>query len=118
MFQTPVAIPGSPVAGSVAYATIGPLLNIVPQAIENVIVNCSLIPNAAGDVLYLAPYGNAAGGYAASMSAPVVVIATVGQLVCPTAFNAAVPSVVEIDYRTTSAADTVAFTIAGYVEAL
>jgi len=93
-------------------------LNIVPQAIENVIVNCSLTPNAAGDVLYLAPYGNAAGGYAASMSAPVVAIATVGQLVCPTAFNAAAPSVVEIDYRTTSAADTVAFTIAGYAEAL
>ena len=113
-FSTPVAPGSSPTTGSTTYTTIGALLGIVPQAVENVLVNASITGNAIGDKVFLAPYGNTSGGYVAEVTAFSTTVANTAQVMVPTAFNTAVPSVVEIDYKTTSASDTVAFTIAGY----
>lgn len=119
-FQTPVAPVGAAVAGTTAFATIGALVTVIPQIAMDVIVDCSLAPATAGDLLYLAPYGNTAapGGNVALFSAPVIQPAIQHtQLVCPCASNA---GVMEVDYATTAGAGTTAvtFAVAGYVDTL
>jgi hypothetical protein len=116
LFSTPIAPGATPTTGSTTYTTIGALLGIVPQRIVNVLVNATITGNAVGDQLFLAPYGNTAAGSTAVVTAFSTTVPNTAQVSVPTAFNAT--PVVEIDYKTTSASDTVAFTIAGYVDNL
>lgn len=118
VYQTAIAPGSAATTGSTTYTTIGTLLNIVPQIGCDVLVDCSLIGNAAGDALYLAPYGNTSGGDVTRMSTVATTYAQLAQLICAGEFNAASTPVIEIDYKTTSGSDTVAFLIAGYVDQL
>ena len=117
-YQTAVA-PGTPgTAGTTAYATIGALVTLVPQIECEVLVDVSITPNAANNAVFLAPYGNTAGGDVTRQSGAATGSAQLAQLTCPCAFNGAGTPVVEVDYKTTSASDVVAFLIAGYIDQL
>ena len=119
VYQTAVAPGSAATSGSTSYATIGTLTALVPQLSGvDVLVDCSLIANAAGDALFLAPYGNTSGGDVIRISSVATTVAQLAQLPCPAEFNAAGTPIVEIDYKTTSGSDTVAFLIAGYIDQL
>ncbi len=111
-----LAIPSSATTASQnSLATIGVLTTLVPQAAVEVMVYTTLLANAAGDSVYLTPYGftAAATGFAAAAAA-----STKNLLRVPCAFNAAGTPIVEIDYATSSATATVGFTLPGYVDQL
>jgi hypothetical protein len=111
-----LAIPSSATAASQTLATIGVLSTIVPQKAIEVMVYGSLVANAAGDSLLLTPKGfvGPATGFRTNASGTVV-----GQVMrVPCNFNAGTPNIVEIDYATSSATATVAFTLPGYVDQL
>ena len=116
-YQTAV-VPGTVGAAAVTYATIGALLNIVPQFPTEVLVDVSMAANTAGNAVYLAGYGNTAAGDNTRMSSPVVTTPYLFQLRAPAEFNIAATPVVEIDYKLTSAFDVATFLIAGYIDAL
>jgi hypothetical protein len=119
VYQTAVAPGSAATSGSTSYATIGTLTTLVPQfAGIDVLVDCSLIANSAANALYLAPYGNTSSGDVVRISSVATTNAQLAQLACPCEFNAAGTPIVEIDYKTTSGSDTVAFLIAGYVDQL
>lgn len=117
-YQTAIAPATAATAGTTAYASIGTLTTLVPQIACDVLIDCSLTPNAANNALFLAPFGNTAGGDVTRMSAAVTGSATLAQLTCPAELNAAGTPIVEVDYKTTSASDVVAFLVAGYVDSL
>ncbi len=111
-----LAIPSSATAASQVLATIGVLSTIVPQKAIEVMVYGSLVANAAGDSLLLTPKGftAAATGFRTNASGTVV-----GQVMrVPANFNAGTPNIIEIDYATSSATATVAFTLPGYIDQL
>ncbi len=111
-----LAIPSSATAASQTLATIGVLSTIVPQKAIEVMIYGSLVANAAGDSLLLTPKGftAAATGFRTNASGTVV-----GQVMrVPCNFNAGTPNIVEIDYATSSATATVAFTLPGYIDQL
>ncbi len=111
-----IAIPSSATAASQTLATIGVLTTIVPQVALEVMIYGSLVANAAGDSLLLTPKGftGPATGFRTNASGTVV-----GEVMrVPANFNAGSPNIVEIDYATSSATATVAFTCPGYVDQL
>lgn len=111
-----LAIPSSATAASQTLATIGVLSTIVPQKAIEVMIYGSLVANAAGDSLLLTPKGfvGPATGFRTNASGTVV-----GQVMrVPCALNAGTPNIVEIDYATSSATATVAFTLPGYIDQL
>lgn len=116
-YQTPVA-PGTAGTPATTFATIGALLNVVPQTKVDVLVDVSIIGNSIGNAVYLGPYGITSTGYETLLGSFSTSVAQLGQVVCPCEFNAAGTPVVEIDYKLTSASDTVVFLINGYVDAL
>lgn len=117
-YQTAVAPGSAATAGTTTYATIGVLTTLVPQIACEVLVDVSVTPNAANNGVFLAPFGNTAGGDVTRMSGAATGSAALAQLKCPAAFNAAGTPIVEVDYKTSSASDVVAFLIAGYVDQL
>jgi hypothetical protein len=134
-YQTPVA-PGAGGPGatgsSATYATIGALLAVVPQISVDVLVNCALSAGTAGNCLFLTAANGTSTPPAitlsySKMSSLVGAGATLfqeAQLICPCALNNAATPVMEIDYCTQTYAgvgtsnDNIAFTIAGYIDAL
>lgn len=122
-YQIPVAPGTASTAGSVSYTTVGTLTTLVPQLPipVDVIFSAALTPNAAGNVLYMAPFGNvaiASNGFQAVLSAEVTGHAQQGVLVVPGMLNAAGTPILEVDYATTSGSDVVAFLVMGYVDPL
>jgi len=118
-YQAPVAPGSASTAGSTTYTTIGTLTALVPQIACEVLVSAALTPNSAGNVLYLAPYGNtaiASNGFADALSAEVTGHAQQATMRTPGALNAAGTPIIEVDYATTSGSDTVAFLVVGYVD--
>lgn len=111
-----LAIPSSATAASQnTFATIGVLTTLVPQTALQTIIYASLLANAAGDSLWVAPFGavGAFTGFASPAASTMKM-----SLFVPSAFNAAGTPIVEIDYATSSATATVAFTLPGYVDQL
>ncbi len=111
-----LAIPSSATAASQTLATIGVLSTIVPQKAIEVMIYGSLVANAAGDSLLLTPKGFTAAATGFRTNASGTVVGEVMRVPCN--FNAATPNIVEIDYATSSATATVAFTLPGYVDQL
>jgi len=111
-----LAIPSSATGASHnTFATIGVLTTLIPQTALEVMVYSTLLANAAGDALWLAPYGatGAYTGYASSAAAQG------GQLLrVPCALNGAGTPIMEVDYATSSATATVGFTLPGYIDQL
>lgn len=110
-----LAIPSGATTASQTLATIGVLTTLVPQTALEVMVYAGLVANAAGDSLFLTPYGltAAVAAFAAPAASTMKMVVRV-----PCAFNAGTPSIVEIDYATSSATATVSFTLPGYVDQL
>ncbi len=109
-----LAIPSSATAASQTLATIGVLTTLIPQTALEVMIYGSLVANAAGDSLLLTPKGfvGPATGFRTNASGTVV-----GQVMrVPGNFNST--PLIEIDYATSSATATVAFTLPGYVDQL
>lgn len=115
-YQTAIAPGTAATAGTTTYASIGTLVTLVPQISCEVFVDCSIVGATIGNGLFLAPFGNTAGGDVTRMSAASTSLVTLAQLTCPSMLNAAGTPVVEIDYKTTAGGDVVAFLIAGYID--
>lgn len=125
-----VSIPSSGTSGSTTYVNLGVLTTLVPQTALECLVNTNLTPNAAGDVVYLAPPTidngtTATVGSMASLSAEVTGHAQTAVLRVPCSLptatqqsNLTIGNVVTILYATTSGSDTVSFTLVGYVDQL
>lgn len=108
-----LAIPSSATAASQTYASIGVLTTLMPAKAIECMIYASLVANAAGDSLFLGPYG-ATGPYTGfRTNASGTVVGEVMRV--PAALHTGVP---EIDYATSSATATVAFTFPGYVDQL
>lgn len=115
-YDVPVAPGSAPTTGSTTFTTIGTLVTLVPQISADALIDASLIGNSAGNALYVAPFG-AAGNTSiyAQMSSVAVTAAALATLTVPMGLNAGVATV---NYRTTSASDTVAFLVQGYIDQL
>ena len=109
---TGFAIPSSATAASQALASIGVLTTLIPQSTLEVMIYSSLVANAAGDALMLAPYGFTGAVTMFRTNASGTVEGHV--LRVPTGLN----TVQEVYYATSSATATVAFTFCGYVDSL
>lgn len=109
-------IPGNVTTASQTLATIGVLTTIVPQKAVEVMVYGSLVANAAGDSLMLTPKGFVGPVACLRTNASGTVVGEVMRVPC--AFNGGSPNIVEVDYATSSATATVAFTLPGYVDQL
>lgn len=110
-----VPVATSATAGSTSFVTIGTLAPYIPATAAAVILQVSLTPNAAGDVVSLQPYGASSSGVYAALSAEATGHAQVANLTVPIGLNAGVP---QVNYETTSGSDVVAFKIQGYVDQL
>ena len=117
-YQVPVA-PGTPAtAGSVAYASVGVLGTLTPAKKVAVLYGVSMDANTAGNLLYLAGFGNvaiASGGFESKLSSSVTTAPQHAILSATQALNATVYQTV---YATTEASDAVTFLVAGYVDQL
>ncbi len=109
-----LAIPSSATAASQTLASIGVLTIVVPQTAVECLVYGSLVANAAGDSLMLTPKGFVGPVACLRTNASATVVGEVMRVPC--AFNST--PLVEIDYATSSATATVAFTLPGYVDQL
>lgn len=117
-YQVPVAPGSAATSGSATYASIGTLGALTPLAQVDVILGVSMDSNTAGNILYLAPYGNtalASSGFEAKLSSSVTTAPQHGVLVCPQASNSGTYQVL---YATTEASDAVTFLVIGYVDQL
>lgn len=117
-YQTAVAPASAATAGSTTYATIGVITTLIPQNYVDVLVDVSITPNAANNAVFLAPYGNTSSGDVTRLSGAATGSAQLGQLVCPCNLNGGTPAIMEVDYKTSSASDVVAFLVAGYIDYL
>lgn len=111
-----LAIPSSATAASQTLATIGVLSTIVPQTALEVMIYASLVANAAGDALFLTPKGFVGPATSFRTNASGTVVGEVMRV--PANFNSGTPNIIEIDYATSSATATVAFTLPGYIDQL
>ncbi len=125
-----VVIPSSGTGGSTSYVNLGLLISLVPQLAVDCIINCAFTPNAANNVLFLAPATidngtTACVGSVASMSAAATGSAQVGVLRVPCSLPNAtqiaaltILSKVTILYASSSSSDSVVFLLNGYVDQL
>ena len=125
-----VVIPSSGTGGSTSYVNLGLLISLVPQLALDCIIDVAFTPNAANNVLYLAPAtidnGTTAWvGSAVAFSGAATGSAQVGVVRCPCSLpNAAqiaaltILSKVTILYASSSSSDAVVFLLNGYVDQL
>ena len=112
------------------YANLGVFTTLIPQSVVELIIATSITPNAAGDTVYLAPPTvdngtTATVGSMADLSSQVTGSAERAQLRVPCSLpnatqrtNLTIGAVMTVLYATTSASDTVAFALTGYVDQL
>lgn len=117
-YQVPTAPGSAATSGSATYASIGVLGTLTPAKQVDVILGVSMDSHTAGNILYLAPYGNvalASSGFQAKLSSSVTTAPQHDVLVSPQASNS---GTYQVMYATTEASDAVTFLVIGYVDTL
>ena len=109
---TGLPIPSSATTASQTLASIGVFTSLIPQSAIELHIYASLVANAAGDSLMLAPYGFTAASTMFRTNASGTVEGHVMQVPCN------INTVQQAYYATSSATATVAFTLCGYVDEL
>jgi hypothetical protein len=99
---------------STTYANVS-LAASVPFPNLKVLLRVSLTPNTAASQTSVAPFGSTSTNGVALVKGQVAAVANPIVVECPCTSNAGVPTVL---YKTTSASDSVAISVAGYVDEL